>query len=90
MATMKRLVQQIARIRSGCVVRFAGTTLAAQPLPAAGKDRFSVLSKVSPPARDAALAAKMKNLRPVSCLEFNIPFGEHCQFSLFLRAIMKR
>jgi hypothetical protein len=51
MVTIKRLVQQIARIRFGRVVRFARTTVAALPVPAAGKDRFSVLGKVSPLAR---------------------------------------
>jgi hypothetical protein len=66
MVTIKRLVQQIARIRFGRVVRFARTTVAALPVPAAGKDRFSVLGKVSPLVRDVARAAKMKNLRPVS------------------------
>jgi hypothetical protein len=66
MVTIKRLVQQIARIRFGCVVRFASAPRAALPVPAAGEDRFSVLGKVSPVVRDVARAAKMKNLRPVS------------------------
>jgi hypothetical protein len=48
MPTINRLVQQIARIRFGSVVRFSGTTVAALPAPATGKDRFSILGKLSP------------------------------------------
>jgi hypothetical protein len=69
MPTINRLVQQIARIRFGCVVRFAGTTVAALPMPTVGKDRFSVLGKMSPPIRDAVRAARMK--KAPSC---SLPF----------------